>query len=196
VTRRAADMVDRLSRPSDHALRKCRCGTDGQKRNCNGKAGSAVHSMFAVHVRQRMRERPVPNGSGSIPAHYALRASGRQYGNLSGGRQANHVREGAQATWACMPALVRFHGRKHHLTQINASPWREEHTTILISTNDSGPHSNRLWQSQELSCNPECDGGIARLACARLREAGKDVAAVLSEAGLSMQLPRSGDQRL
>lgn len=35
---------------------------------------------------------------------------------------------------------------------------------------------------------PSATGGIARLACARLREAGKDVAAVLAKAGLKAEL--------
>ena len=33
---------------------------------------------------------------------------------------------------------------------------------------------------------PSASGGIARLACARLREAGKDVAAIASNAGLTV----------
>jgi AraC-like DNA-binding protein len=35
---------------------------------------------------------------------------------------------------------------------------------------------------------PSATGGIARLACARLREAGKDVAAVLAKAGLKVEM--------
>src|SRR5436305_179554 len=42
-------------------------------------------------------------------------------------------------------------------------------------------------QPQRLHSIPSATGGIARLACARLSEQGKDLAAILSRAGLTLE---------
>jgi hypothetical protein len=45
----------------------------------------------------------------------------------------------------------------------------------------------RYSKPKDLRSIPSATGGIARLACARLRELGKDVKAVLSKAGLRLE---------
>src|SRR5215467_8008739 len=45
----------------------------------------------------------------------------------------------------------------------------------------------RFPKPESLRTIPSATGGIARLACARMREAGKDVAAVASKAGVKME---------
>src|SRR3954468_22881451 len=61
---------------------------------------------------------------------------------------------------------------------------------MQVSKARHGPHARRepyvrVARPSDLHSIPSATGGIARLACARMREAGKGMAGVLSGAGLS-----------
>jgi AraC-type transcriptional regulator len=54
----------------------------------------------------------------------------------------------------------------------------------------------RLTRPRDFSSIPSATGGIARLACAKMREAGKGMANVVSEAGLTVAEVKDPSLRL
>jgi hypothetical protein len=84
-------------------------------------------------------------------------------------------------------------------------PSRLPHTFPTIGSLDPDQKRQRKWSNQlrmrsigprSLRAIPSATGGIARLACARLREQDKDVAAVLYKAGLTVEQANDPTVRL